>query len=125
MQTNSTQLKKLEFLVGDEDFTQLFQTLKAARPIHTINSLNVMFYFVRDSSLASPGLVDLCNNLKFLTHLTVKSDQSDNFGFVFFETLQELVTLEKLVVESFEIDYSQTESNRILFRKLKEWIEVS
>lgn len=104
MQTNSTQLKKLEFLVGDEDFTQLFQTLKAARPIHTINSLNAMFYFVRDSSLASPGLVDLCNNLKFLTHLTVKSDQSDNFGFVFFETLQELVTLEKLVVESFEID---------------------
>lgn len=72
-----------------------------------------------DTTPATLGLVNLCKDLNFLTHLKIKTYESGDVEGIFVDILQNLVMLEYLDFESVEIHEFDEEDNRRLASKLE------
>lgn len=106
MYTNNIQLESLKLMVEE---SEEFQCLESAKSAHTLKSLEIISHNFADNLVAYQGLFHLLNNLKYLTHLTIRGYRTGQLGFIFYDILQHLVALEN---SAFEGLYKHDQDNK-------------
>lgn len=110
MDTNNIQLKnvKLGIVNGGvndvDNVGEVFRYLDTVKTNGTVDSLEIYFSGCQDPPSASIGLINFGNNLKLLTRLTIRTPgYSQLLGVIFVAVLQNMDTLEDLVLETLRI----------------------
>lgn len=120
--TNNTGVKQLKLEVGHQGAAEeMFHSLESADSIYGLNSLEINVGNLKDSLAASNGIFNFYNNLNLLTHLGIRLDRSEQrqkLRLIFVEILQNLLTLEHLVLENLVLFDEDSTQDRVLSSKL-------